>query len=89
MDIKGLDGLLRGLADLYVMIGNAGWLFWEDCIEGYLKHTLEYNWIDKKLMYFLSIFKFEHESVFLFFVLSGFVIHKGYVKKINWLFVHR
>ncbi|MDP1814305.1 MAG: acyltransferase [Leadbetterella sp.] len=81
MNIKVLDGLLRGLADLYVMIGHARWLLWEDYSEGYLKHTLEYNWIDKMLMYFLSIFKFGHVSVLWFFVLSGFLIHIGYLKK--------
>ncbi|MCP9756929.1 acyltransferase [Lacihabitans sp. CCS-44] len=80
MNIKVLDGL-RGLAALYVMIGHARWLLWEGYSEGYLKHTTEYDWIDKLSMYFLSIFKFGHESVLLFFVLSGFVIHKGYVKK--------
>lgn len=80
MNIKVLDGL-RGLAALYVMIGHARWLLWEGYSEGYLKHTTEYDWIDKLSMYFLSIFKFGHEAVLLFFVLSGFVIHKGYVKK--------
>jgi peptidoglycan/LPS O-acetylase OafA/YrhL len=80
MNIKVLDGL-RGLAALYVMIGHARWLLWEGYSEGYLKHTLEYSWLDKMSMYFLSMFKFGHESVLLFFVLSGFVIHKGYVKK--------
>jgi peptidoglycan/LPS O-acetylase OafA/YrhL len=80
MNIKVLDGL-RGLAALYVMIGHARWLLWEGYSEGYLIHTAEYGWIDKMLMYFLSIFKFGHESVLLFFVLSGFLIHKGYVKK--------
>ncbi len=80
MNIKVLDGL-RGLAALYVMIGHSRWLLWEGYSEGYLNHTLEYNWIDKISMYFLSIFKFGHESVLLFFVLSGFVIHKGYVNK--------
>ncbi|OYU67965.1 MAG: hypothetical protein CFE22_01240 [Cytophagaceae bacterium BCCC1] len=80
MNIKVLDGL-RGLAALYVMIGHARWLLWEGYSEGYLKHTLEYSWMDKMSMYFLSMFKFGHESVLLFFVLSGFVIHKGYVKK--------
>jgi peptidoglycan/LPS O-acetylase OafA/YrhL len=80
MNIKVLDGL-RGLAALYVMIGHARWLLWEGYSEGYLKHTLEYSWMDKMSMYFLSIFKFGHESVLLFFVLSGFVIHKGFVKK--------
>jgi peptidoglycan/LPS O-acetylase OafA/YrhL len=81
MNIKVLDGLLRGLADLYVMIGHARWLLWEDYSEGYLKHTLEYNWIDKMLMYFLSIFKFGHVSVLWFFVLSGFLINISYLKK--------
>lgn len=80
MNIKVLDGL-RGLAALYVMIGHSRWLLWEGYSEGYLKHTTEYGWIDKMLMYFLSLFKFGHESVLLFFVLSGFLIHKGYVKK--------
>lgn len=33
------------------------------------------------LMYFLSIFKFGHVSVLWFFVLSGFLINIGYLKK--------
>lgn len=63
------------------MIGHARWLLWEGYSEGFLLHAADYTWIDKISMYFLSIFKFGHESVLLFFVLSGFVIHKGYVRK--------
>lgn len=82
MNTKFLDGL-RGIAALYVMIGHARWLLWEGFAEGYLKHPEQYSLTDRFLMYFFSLFKFGHEFVLLFFVLSGFVIHIGFSKKLN------
>ncbi len=82
IDLKILDGL-RGLAAFYVMVGHARWLLWEGYSEGYLKHPETYNIVEKSLVYFFSFFKFGHEAVLLFFVLSGFVIHLRYSKKIN------
>ena len=96
MDVKKnnllfLDGL-RGFAAFYVMTGHARWLLWEGH-ESYLSNQTKYSIADKSLMWFFSIFKFGHEFVLFFFVLSGFVIHLKYAKslkqdfcfKFNWL----
>lgn len=72
-----LDGL-RGIAAVYVMIGHARWLLWEGYSEGYVKHPEQYSLLNKALMYFFSLFKYGHEAVLFFFVLSGFVIHLKY-----------
>jgi peptidoglycan/LPS O-acetylase OafA/YrhL len=76
-----LDGL-RGLAALYVMIGHARWLLWEG-YQNFTTHPHSYSFFDKGLMYFFSLFKWGHEFVLLFFVLSGFVIHYGYSTKLK------
>jgi peptidoglycan/LPS O-acetylase OafA/YrhL len=76
-----LDGL-RGLASLYVMVGHARWLLWEGYETGFLKHPQDYNLFNKILVYFFSGFKFGHEAVLFFFVLSGFVIHLKYAKNL-------
>lgn len=77
-----LDGL-RGLAALYVMIGHARWLLWEGYSEGYLKHPELYGAFQKAVMYFFSLFKYGHEAVLFFFVLSGFVIHLKHARQIK------
>lgn len=79
--LQFLDGL-RGIAAIYVMIGHARWLLWEGYSEGYLKHPEQYGMINKLLMYFFSLFKYGHEAVLFFFVLSGFVIHLKYAKNL-------
>jgi peptidoglycan/LPS O-acetylase OafA/YrhL len=76
-----LDGL-RGLAALYVMIGHARWLLWEG-YQNFTTHPNSYSLFDKGLMYFFSLFKWGHEFVLLFFVLSGFVIHYGFSTKLK------
>jgi peptidoglycan/LPS O-acetylase OafA/YrhL len=73
-----LDGL-RGLAALYVMIGHARWLLWEG-FEDYSKHPEAYTFFDKVLVYGFSLFRYGHEVVLFFFVLSGFVIHLKYAR---------
>lgn len=42
---------------------------------GLALHPEQYQAIDKIMVYFFSMFKFGHEAVVVFFVLSGFVIH--------------
>ena len=80
--LRFLDSL-RGLAAIYVVIGHARWLLWEGYTSGYLHHPEEYNLIERFLVYFLSVFKFGHEAVIFFFVLSGFVIHLNYIDKLG------
>lgn len=76
-----LDGL-RGLAALMVTLGHIKWLLWEGYSDGYLKHPETYSFINKIIMYSLSVFRFGHQSVMLFFILSGFVIHLRYSNQI-------
>jgi peptidoglycan/LPS O-acetylase OafA/YrhL len=74
-----LDGL-RGLAALYVMIGHARWLLWEGFDE-YSKHPETYSFFNKVFVYGFSLFRYGHEVVLFFFVLSGFVIHLKYARR--------
>ncbi|NPA43953.1 MAG: acyltransferase family protein, partial [Chlorobi bacterium] len=75
-----LDGL-RGLAALYVMIGHARWILHEG-YSGFIENNENYSFLDKVLFYFLSAFRYGHEAVMFFFVLSGFVIHLRYSKQL-------
>lgn len=76
-----LDGL-RGLAALYVVIGHARWLLWEGYAGGYKEHPERYSVAGKALVYALATFRWGHEAVIFFFVLSGFVIHLRYATRI-------
>jgi peptidoglycan/LPS O-acetylase OafA/YrhL len=80
-DLRFLDGL-RGLAALVVMVGHARWVLWEGFSAGYAKHPGEYSLGGKLLVYAFSFFRFGHEAVIFFFVLSGFVIHLRYARKL-------
>lgn len=79
METRFLD-TFRGLAAMYVMIYHARWLLWEGFSEGYALHPESYSFIEKAQVYFFSLFKYGHEAVLMFFVLSGFVIHLRYSK---------
>jgi peptidoglycan/LPS O-acetylase OafA/YrhL len=81
--LQFLDGL-RGLAALYVVIGHARWLLWEGYSEGFLKHPDQYTAFGKTIVYGSMLFRYGHEAVLFFFVLSGFVIHLRYSKQL-WL----
>ena len=83
LDTRFLD-TLRGFSALMVFVGHSRWLLWEGYAEGYVKHPELYNGIEKGVVYFLSLFRFGHESVIFFFVLSGFVIHLRYSKKLSF-----
>lgn len=72
-----LDGL-RGLAALYVAVHHSRWLLWEGYSLGCIKHPDFYTPFVKVISLSLSVFKYGHEAVLFFFVLSGFVIHLRY-----------
>ena len=72
--LKTLDGL-RGLTALYVLIHHSRLLLTQPYQNGLAIHPEKYEWYDKLLVYFFGLFKFGHEAVIIFFVLSGFVIH--------------
>lgn len=73
-NFKALNGI-RGLAALYVMIHHARLGLTQSYHNGLALHPEKYDWSDKIMVYLFSIFKFGHEAVIIFFVLSGFVIH--------------
>ena len=73
---------LRGIAAFIVLVGHARWLLWEGFSTGYLLHESSYTFFEKVSVYFLSLFKFGHQAVMFFFLLSGFVIHLKYSKNI-------
>jgi peptidoglycan/LPS O-acetylase OafA/YrhL len=77
-----LDGL-RGIAAFYILVSHARWLLWEGYRTGYLIHPQNYSVVSKTLMYFFSLFKWSHEVVIFFFVLSGFVIHLKYARSLH------
>ena len=63
------------------MVGHARWLLWEGYGEGFQHHPASYSTINKALVYGFSLFKYGHEAVLFFFVLSGFVIHLRYARR--------
>lgn len=73
-NFKVLDGL-RGLSALYVLIHHARQLLTQPYNNGLSIHPEQYSIIDKIFVYAFSLFKYGHEAVIVFFVLSGFVIH--------------
>lgn len=83
--IHKLDGLetLRGLAAIYVLVHHARWFLWAGYTNGYLKQPDSFNFFNKVLVYFFSIFIYGHEAVIFFFILSGFVIHLKYSNNLN------
>lgn len=74
---KFLD-TFRGLAAIYVLIYHGRWLLTEN-----FHYRLFDSNFEKFLAYFFSVFKFGHQAVIFFFVLSGFVIHYSTLNKNN------
>src|SRR2546430_5302423 len=63
---------LRGLAALYVMLGHARWLLWA----GYHEYVASDGWVLGRILAVSSgVFRFGHQAVLLFFLISGFCIH--------------
>ena len=81
-NLRVLD-TFRGLAALYVLFGHARWLLWEGYAEGYQLHPEAYSWFDKGCMYAFGLFRYGHQAVIFFFVLSGFVIHYSTSRQID------
>lgn len=73
-NLKALDGL-RGIAAIYVLVHHARLALTQSYYNGLNLHPEKYEWYDKVMVYFFGIFKFGHEAVIVFFVLSGFLIH--------------
>ena len=71
LGLPGLDAL-RGVLALYVLAGHARWLLWEGHAT-WLQRP--HSWVADALERILSGFRFGHEAVMVFFVLSGFFIH--------------
>jgi peptidoglycan/LPS O-acetylase OafA/YrhL len=57
---------------LYVVAGHARWLLWQGHA-AWLKSS--HPWWENVLAYASAMFRFGHEAVMVFFVLSGFFIH--------------
>lgn len=77
-DTRFLDGL-RGLAAFEVLVGHARWLL-SDGVSNALNRLPPTAYLQRGLLYALGSFRFGHEAVIFFFVLSGFVIHIRYAK---------
>jgi peptidoglycan/LPS O-acetylase OafA/YrhL len=80
LDLKVLDGI-RGLAAAYVMVGHARWLLWEGHAS-FTAHGESYGLLGRMVAYGSAAFRFGHEAVILFFVLSGLVIHLRYARQL-------
>lgn len=57
------------------MIHHARLALTQSYRNGLSTHPEKYTWYDQLMVYAFSPFKFGHEAVIIFFVLSGFVIH--------------
>jgi peptidoglycan/LPS O-acetylase OafA/YrhL len=75
-NLFALDGL-RGVLAVYVLIGHARWLLWAGHSAWLATSPTGVEWV---LGYASAIFRFGHEAVMFFFVLSGFFIHFGYAR---------
>jgi peptidoglycan/LPS O-acetylase OafA/YrhL len=71
VNLRSLEAL-RGVLAVYVMVGHARWLLWD----GHFRWIQEpHPWWANALAYGSAAFRYGHEAVICFFVLSGFFIH--------------
>ena len=73
---RSLDAL-RGALALYVLIGHARWLLWIGHSQ-WLKGN--HSWPAYLVAYSSSLFRYGHEAVMVFFVLSGYFIHRSFAE---------
>jgi peptidoglycan/LPS O-acetylase OafA/YrhL len=71
MNLASLDAL-RGLLACYVVVGHARWLLWAGHAAWV---TQAHTFWENLLAYGSAAFRYGHEAVMIFFVLSGFFIH--------------
>lgn len=71
LSLRSLDAL-RGLLAVYVLLGHCRWLLWAGHAE-WLRRPHE-SW-EIPIAFGSAAFRYGHEAVMVFFVLSGFFIH--------------
>jgi peptidoglycan/LPS O-acetylase OafA/YrhL len=75
-NLIALDAL-RGMLAIYVLIGHARWLLWAGHSAWLVSSPIGIEWV---LGYVSAVFRYGHEAVMFFFVLSGFFIHSAYAR---------
>ena len=71
LSLRSLDAL-RGFLAVYVLLGHSRWLLWAGHAE-WLRRPHE--WWELPIALGSAAFRYGHEAVMVFFVLSGFFIH--------------
>lgn len=71
LSLRSLDAL-RGFLAVYVLVGHCRWLLWTGHAE-WLRRPHE--WWEIPIGFGSAAFRYGHEAVMVFFVLSGFFIH--------------
>lgn len=79
INLHSLDAL-RGLLAVYVVIGHGRWLLWAGH-SAWLSQP--HSWWEAPLAYGSAAFRYGHEAVMVFFVLSGFFIHLRFAKQLT------
>lgn len=77
VNLRALD-VLRGLLAVYVVLGHARWLLWAG--HAAWAQQPHATW-EIPLAYGSAVFRFGHEAVMVFFVLSGFFIHLRFAEQ--------
>lgn len=79
INLRSLD-VLRGLLAVYVVVGHGRWLLWAGH-SAWLSQP--HPWWQAPLAYGSAAFRYGHEAVMVFFVLSGFFIHLRFAKQVT------
>lgn len=78
VNLAGLDGL-RGMLAVFVVAHHARWLCWIGQAKWQL---LDHPWWSTAIANLTAVFRYGHEAVMVFFVLSGFFIHLRAAKQL-------